>query len=516
MVDRGRGCVVLVSSMAALQGIKVFASYGAGKAYGLILGEGLWDELREQGVDALAYVVGATATPHYVEMQEAASGARPTEAQLAEVRRAGSRRWLRRERPAGRGGAHAPARPGAARLFASGRRGTGRGGCAAAASRGRRCDGEDDLARLGLGPSVVPASGGGERVPGRLRVVQCGTGIAGAEALADVLERDDLSSPACSYTASPTRGATRGVSSGSRIAASSRPATSRGSSRPTPTSWSTCCSSPSLDDVCAFLASGKNVVTTAGFMYPRWNAKEADRRLRDACERGGSSFYVTGINPGFVDEILPLTMSRLSRDWQLVHVREYADCSKYPSPAMLFDVMGFGKTPEDVAAGRVADMTVMTDFFAASVAALAHELGVELDEVQPSREFVLAPRRIETAAGAIEGGTIAGQRWRWAGVSQGVERVVQETFWIIAFGLGEGWPAAGEMEGDTRWTVTIEGTPSLRCVFEARASFAGRETGVNPSGVATAMAAVNSLASVVAAPQGLLTSGDLPQPRMRG
>ena len=31
-----------------------------------------------------------------------------------------------------------------------------------------------------------------------------------------------------------------------------------------------------------------NVVTTAGFMYPRWNAKEADRRLRDACERGGS------------------------------------------------------------------------------------------------------------------------------------------------------------------------------------------------------------------------------------
>ncbi|MEZ4356176.1 MAG: SDR family NAD(P)-dependent oxidoreductase [Myxococcota bacterium] len=90
MVDRGRGCVVLVSSMAALQGIKVFASYGAGKAYGLILGEGLWDELREQGVDALAYVVGATATPHYVEMQEAASGARPTEAQLAEVRQAGS------------------------------------------------------------------------------------------------------------------------------------------------------------------------------------------------------------------------------------------------------------------------------------------------------------------------------------------------------------------------------------------------------------------------------------------
>ncbi|MCA9502886.1 MAG: dihydrodipicolinate reductase [Spirochaetaceae bacterium] len=351
---------------------------------------------------------------------------------------------------------------------------------------------------------------------GRLRVVQCGTGIAGAEALVAILERDDLELAGLLVHSEPNEGRDAGRFVGKPDCGV---VATRDVARLVATDADVVVYMllvPSLDDVCAFLASGKNVVTTAGFMYPRWNAKEADRRLRDACERGGSSFYVTGINPGFVDEILPLTMSRLSRDWQLVHVREYADCSKYPSPAMLFDVMGFGKTPEDVAAGRVADMTVMTDFFAASVAALAHELGVELDEVQPSREFVLAPRRIETAAGTIEGGTIAGQRWRWAGVSQGVERVVQETFWIIAFGLGEGWPAAGEMEGDTRWTVTIEGTPSLRCVFEARASFAGRETGVNPSGVATAMAAVNSLASVVAAPQGLLTSGDLPQPRMRG
>lgn len=90
MVARGRGCIVLVSSMAALQGTKVFASYGAGKAYGLILAEGLWDELREHGVDALAYVVGATATPHFLEMQKAASGPRPTAEQLEAVRQAGS------------------------------------------------------------------------------------------------------------------------------------------------------------------------------------------------------------------------------------------------------------------------------------------------------------------------------------------------------------------------------------------------------------------------------------------
>ena len=185
---------------------------------------------------------------------------------------------------------------------------------------------------------------------GRLRVVQCGTGIAGAEALVAILERDDLELAGLLVHSEPNEGRDAGRFVGKPDCGV---VATRDVARLVATDADVVVYMllvPSLDDVCAFLASGKNVVTTAGFMYPRWNAKEADRRLRDACERGGSSFYVTGINPGFVDEILPLTMSRLSRDWQLVHVREYADCSKYPSPAMLFDVMGFGKTPEDVAA----------------------------------------------------------------------------------------------------------------------------------------------------------------------
>lgn len=88
MADRGHGSIVLVSSMAALQGIKIFASYGAGKAYGLILAEGLWDELREKGVDVIAYVVGATATPHYIELQST-DVPPPTEEQSRDVRQAG-------------------------------------------------------------------------------------------------------------------------------------------------------------------------------------------------------------------------------------------------------------------------------------------------------------------------------------------------------------------------------------------------------------------------------------------
>jgi short-subunit dehydrogenase len=65
MAARGRGAIALVSSMGALQGGKVFASYFAAKAYEWILAEGLWAELAEAGVDAFAYVVGATRTENY-------------------------------------------------------------------------------------------------------------------------------------------------------------------------------------------------------------------------------------------------------------------------------------------------------------------------------------------------------------------------------------------------------------------------------------------------------------------
>jgi uncharacterized protein len=67
MVARGHGGMAFVTSMGALQGGSVFASYFAAKAYEWILAEGLWSELRPKGVDVIAYVVGATLTPNYTD-----------------------------------------------------------------------------------------------------------------------------------------------------------------------------------------------------------------------------------------------------------------------------------------------------------------------------------------------------------------------------------------------------------------------------------------------------------------
>ena len=62
---RGRGGIVLLSSMAGFQGSPLIANYAATKAYNMILAEGLWEELREAGVEVLACCAGATRTPNY-------------------------------------------------------------------------------------------------------------------------------------------------------------------------------------------------------------------------------------------------------------------------------------------------------------------------------------------------------------------------------------------------------------------------------------------------------------------
>ena len=65
MAVRGRGGIVLMSSLTAFQGTPLVAAYGATKAFNLVLAEGLWSELKASGVDVLACCAGATLTPGY-------------------------------------------------------------------------------------------------------------------------------------------------------------------------------------------------------------------------------------------------------------------------------------------------------------------------------------------------------------------------------------------------------------------------------------------------------------------
>jgi len=68
MVARGRGAVIVVGSIAGEQPVPYLAAYSASKAFDRFLGETLWAELRESGIDVLTLSPGPTET----EFQEVA------------------------------------------------------------------------------------------------------------------------------------------------------------------------------------------------------------------------------------------------------------------------------------------------------------------------------------------------------------------------------------------------------------------------------------------------------------
>lgn len=63
---KNQGGVVLMSSLAGLIGMQLVASYAATKAFTWNLAEALFHELKTDGIDFLACIAGATATPAYL------------------------------------------------------------------------------------------------------------------------------------------------------------------------------------------------------------------------------------------------------------------------------------------------------------------------------------------------------------------------------------------------------------------------------------------------------------------
>lgn len=74
MVIRGKGAVVLMTSLAGFQGSGFLTLYAATKAFNRILAESLWYEWKNYGVDVIACCAGATSTPGYMNSQPEKTG----------------------------------------------------------------------------------------------------------------------------------------------------------------------------------------------------------------------------------------------------------------------------------------------------------------------------------------------------------------------------------------------------------------------------------------------------------
>ncbi|MDH4170829.1 MAG: dihydrodipicolinate reductase, partial [Acidimicrobiia bacterium] len=85
------------------------------------------------------------------------------------------------------------------------------------------------------------------------------------------------------------------------------------------------------DELVRILAAGVNVVSTAAFVNGRGLGPDRDR-IVEACQRGGSSMFGTGISPGFV-ELIGIAAAGISDRVDKITINEGSDTTLYDSPA---------------------------------------------------------------------------------------------------------------------------------------------------------------------------------------
>jgi hypothetical protein len=256
-----------------------------------------------------------------------------------------------------------------------------------------------------------------------------------------------------------------------------------------------------MDNFCRLLASGKHVVTTVGYMYPQVYGDAVMDRLTAACEAGGSTFHGTGANPGWFGDLLPLLMSGLSLRIDRIEVQEISNFQRYPSPEIMFEMMNFGSTPEAFEAAAVRHRGWLDGLFTEAVEMVATGLGLTTTATNSQMETWITDVALDTAAGRVNAGTVAGQRFRWEAMVGDIPVVSQETVWRMHEHAAPEWPV-----GD--WSVRILGEPEM---------YIDLKHGWNRNVLAsTAAHAINAVPYLLDSEPGVVTFLDLPVVAGRG
>ncbi|SHN46266.1 diacylglycerol kinase [Cryptosporangium aurantiacum] len=266
-----------------------------------------------------------------------------------------------------------------------------------------------------------------------------------------------------------------------------------------------------IADLTRFLRAGIDVVSSGpvflqfpdGVVPP-----DVSDPIRAAAAEGGASLWVNGIDPGFANDWMALTLTSLSERIDEVRCLEILDYATYNNPLILFDVMGFGKPLDDVP--MLLQPGVLSIAWGSVVRQLAAGLGVELDAVEESFVRLPAPEDFDIPSGPIGKGTAAALRFEVRGMRGGRPVCVLEHVTRLRPDLGPDWP---QPPGQGGYRVVVTGEPNYTLDMTMLASDGDHNT----AGLkATAMRLVNAVPAVIAAPPGLLTALDLPLVTGRG
>jgi 4-hydroxy-tetrahydrodipicolinate reductase len=267
---------------------------------------------------------------------------------------------------------------------------------------------------------------------------------------------------------------------------------------------------PSVDELVRILEAGVNVVATAAFITGTNLGPERDR-LVDACQRGGTSLFGTGVSPGFA-ELIAITIAGICNRIDKVVVTETADTTFYDSPDTERPA-GFGLAIDDPALPGSA--RTGTAVFGEAVAMVADALGVELDEIVCEEEYAQTTEDLVMASWTIPAGHVAGVAASWQGRVGGRTIIDLNVRWKKGDTLEPAWVI--EKDG---WVITVEGLPTVTASldFLPPPDFQAEtiEEFMAIGHIITAVPALNAIPVVVAAPPGIVTYADMALPQAKG
>jgi len=336
----------------------------------------------------------------------------------------------------------------------------------------------------------------------RLRVVQWGTGNIGMRALRETIRHPDLEVAGVFVYGA----AKDGVDAG-ELCGEGPVGVSATTDRAAVHALGADCvlhmpSALELDDVVEFLAAGTNVVTTRGELFAGGRRLDEATRARvdDACAQGNASLYATGSSPGFITDALPLALLSMQRRVDLVEIEEFANLSRRPSPELLFELMGFGRSLDAYnPAGRAEHLR---GEFGPPLEQLMEAAGVPVDGWTSEGDVAVAREPAPILAGHIDAGAVAGQRTTIVGTHGGAPVVRFTATWYCTPDLDPAWDLRA-----TGWRVRVQGDASMDVeigfpvALDDMAAFTPALTANRP---------VNAVAPVCAARPGILTTADLP------
>lgn len=260
---------------------------------------------------------------------------------------------------------------------------------------------------------------------------------------------------------------------------------------------------PDVDELVRILEAGVNVVTTSAFVTGH-ALGDGRARVAEACERGGSSIFGSGMNPGFAN-LLGLVSAGICDRVDSISVTESVDSTGYDSADTERSV-GYGRPLDDPELPGMVERG--TAVFGDGVRLMAAALGIELDEVRCEASFAQTTEDLDLGSWSIAAGCVAGVAATWQGVRDGRTVVELKVRWRKGKTLEPDWKV------EHGYIVDIKGQPCIRTKLEI---FPGKDFVVRSfedymvlGMIITAMPAVHAIPAVCVAPPGIVTYLDLP------